>query len=204
MRKRIYFEKKGEMKYISNFDLARFLERLFKISGVSIEYTEGFSPRPKMSFGNPLSIGEEANFEPFDVSLLGNDDNEKIKEKLNSKVPRGFKILMVEDIDRKSVIVDDFGAIEYEILFEDSASKESFVELLNRDEIIEEKKDKKGRIKRRNLKEKVVSWSSFGGGLNIVFENISPNAYFRMLELDMTKIIIKRLRYVNYKEDTEC
>lgn len=116
MRKRIYFEKKGEMKYISNFDLARFLERLFKISGVSIEYTEGFSPRPKMSFGNPLSIGEEANFEPFDVSLLGNDDNEKIKEKLNSKVPRGFKILMVEDIDRKSVIVDDFGAIEYEIL----------------------------------------------------------------------------------------
>lgn len=197
MRKRIYFEKKGEMKYISNFDLARFLERLFKISGVPIEYTEGFSPRPKMSFGNPLSIGEEANFEPFDVSLLGNDDNEKIKEKLNSKVPRGFKILMVEDIDRKSAIVDDFGAIEYEILFEDSADRGIFVELINRDEIIEEKKDKKGRIKRRNLKEKVVSWSFFGEGLNIVLENISPNAYFRMLELDMTKIIIKRLRYVN-------
>ena len=129
MRKRIYFEKKGEMKYISNFDLARFLERLFKISGVSMEYTEGFSPRPKMSFGNPLSIGEEAHFEPFDVSIVGNDDNEKIKEKLNSKVPRGFKVLKVEDIDRKSVIVDDFGAIEYEIFFEDSTDKEVFVEL---------------------------------------------------------------------------
>jgi radical SAM-linked protein len=197
MRKRIYFEKKGEMKYISNFDLARFLERLFKISGISIEYTGGFSPRPKMSFGNPLSIGEEAHFEPFDVTIIGNDNNEKIKEKLNSKVPRGFKILKVEDIDKKSVILDDFGAIEYEIIFEESLDREIFSSLINREEIIEEKKDKKGRIKRRNLKEKIVSWSYFGEGLKITLENVSPNAYFRMLEIDMTKIIIKRLSYVN-------
>lgn len=196
MRKRLYFEKNGEMKYISNLDLARFLERLFKISGVSLEYTAGFSPRPKLSFGNPISIGEEACFEPFDATISDGIENESIMLRLNKKVPKGFKILKVEDIDKKSTIAGDFDGIEYDIFFEEESDKMNFINLLNQDEIIEEK-NKKGRIKRRNLKEKVVSCSSHGDSIRLVLENISPNAYFRLLDMDMTKIMIKRLRYVN-------
>ena len=75
MIKRIYFEKKDEMKYISHRDFLRFLERLFKISKLDIEYSNGFHPRPRMSFGKPISIGEEVFLEPMDILFKKNFSN---------------------------------------------------------------------------------------------------------------------------------
>ncbi len=72
MIKRLFFEKSGEMQYLSHRDFLRFLERLFKIAGVPILYSKGFHPRPRMSFGSPISIGEEAFYEPFDLHLKEN------------------------------------------------------------------------------------------------------------------------------------
>lgn len=197
MKKRVYFEKLLEMKYISHLDLVRFLERLFKISEVKLEYTKGFHPRPKMSFGNPISIGEEAYSEPFDVELAEELDDETIMNRLNSKAPRGFKVIKVETPITKGSIVKDFNGIEYEMIFEKVEEKEKFEKLLNQEEIIEEKK-KKGKIKRRNLKEKLVSYTFNEVGVDLILDNISPNAYLRMANIDdVSNIVIKRLRYLN-------
>jgi len=111
MIKRLYFEKIGEMQYISHRDFLRFLERLFKIAGVPILYSKGFHPRPRMSFGSPISIGEEAFYEPFDLDLKENIDNIELINKLNSKSPKGFKIFEVYDIDGKTSIVSSFNAL---------------------------------------------------------------------------------------------
>lgn len=197
MKKRVYFEKLLEMKYISHLDLVRFLERLFKISEVKLEYTKGFHPRPKMSFGNPISIGEEAYSEPFDVELAEELDDETIMNRLNSKAPRGFKVIKVETPITKGSIVKDFNGIEYEMIFEKVEEKEKFEKLLNQEEIIEEK-EKKGKIKRRNLKEKLVSYTFNEVGVDLILDNISPNAYLRMANIDdVSNIVIKRLRYLN-------
>ncbi len=196
MKKRVYFEKLEEMKYISNLDLLRFLERLFKITNIKLEYSNGFNPRPKISFGNPISIGEEAYYEPFDIDLAEDMENEEILRRLNGKVPKGFKILEVEDRVSKGSIIKDFSAIEYDIIFEEASDKEIFITLLNQDEIIE-KKEKKGKIKERNLKEKVVSFGINEDTIKLVLENVSPNAYFRMVDIDMSKVTIRRIKYVN-------
>ncbi|MGL6132505.1 MAG: TIGR03936 family radical SAM-associated protein, partial [Fusobacteriaceae bacterium] len=55
MKKRIYFNKIEEMKFISHLDLLRFFERVIIKSGIPIKYSQGFHPRPKLSFGNPIS-----------------------------------------------------------------------------------------------------------------------------------------------------
>ncbi|WP_294658840.1 TIGR03936 family radical SAM-associated protein, partial [uncultured Fusobacterium sp.] len=49
MKKRVYFDKYGEMKFISHLDLLRFFERLFNKAEIPVKYSEGFHPRPKMS-----------------------------------------------------------------------------------------------------------------------------------------------------------
>ncbi len=196
MKKRVYFEKLEEMKYISNLDLLRFLERLFKITNIKLEYSKGFNPRPKISFGNPISIGEEAYYEPFDIDLVEDMDSDEILNRLNAKVPKGFKVLQVEDRVTKGSITKDFSAIEYNIVFEENKDKNLFESLLNQKEILE-KKEKRGKVKERNLKEKVVSYGIDGNKISLILDNISPNAYFRMVDIDMSKVIIRRMRYVN-------
>ena len=46
MKKRVYFDKFGEMKFISHLDLLRFFDRLLKKSQIPVKYSQGFHPRP--------------------------------------------------------------------------------------------------------------------------------------------------------------
>lgn len=196
MIKRLYFEKIGEMQYISHRDFLRFLERLFKIAGVPILYSKGFHPRPRMSFGSPISIGEEAFYEPFDLDLKENIDNIELINKLNSKSPKGFKIFEAYDIDGKTSIVSSFNALLYQIEFDKTNEKQLFIDLLNNEKIIETR-IKNGIKKCRDLKVNLVSLKDFGDYVEIILNNISPNAFIRMIELDQKYIKIKRIKYLN-------
>ena len=196
MFKRLYFEKSGEMQYLSHRDFLRFLERLFKVSGVPILYSRGFHPRPKMSFGSPISIGEEAFYEPFDLELKESITNEELMNKLNSKAPKGFKILESFDIDGRTSIVSSFSSCFYEIEFEKEEEKELIIEILNKDSIIEER-IKDGVKKIRDLKVNVVSFEAKDNKINLILNNISPNAFMRMANLDQKFIKIKRIKYLN-------
>ena len=196
MVKRLYFEKSGEMQYISHRDFLRFLERLFKIAGIPILYSKGFHPRPRMSFGSPISIGEEAFYEPFDLDLKENIKNEDLIYKLNSKSPKGFKIIDVFDIDGKSSIVSSFNALLYQIQFDKHNEKELFINLLDNEKLIETR-EKNGIKKCRDLKINLVSLKDFGDYIEIILNNISPNAFIRMAELDQKYIKIKRIKYLN-------
>ncbi len=68
-RVRIRFAKHGKVRFTSHRDVARIWERALRRAGVPIAYTEGFSPRPKLSFGLALSTGHESQGEYLDVAL---------------------------------------------------------------------------------------------------------------------------------------
>jgi radical SAM-linked protein len=68
-RVRIRFAKRGKVRFTSHRDVARIWERALRRAGIPIAYTEGFSPRPKLSFGLALSTGHESNGEYLDVAL---------------------------------------------------------------------------------------------------------------------------------------
>ena len=196
MIKRLFFEKSGEMQYLSHRDFLRFLERLFKIAGVPILYSKGFHPRPRMSFGSPISIGEEAFYEPFDLHLKINLDNVELINKLYSKSPKRFRVFESCDIDGRTSIVSSFNALLYHIEFDKSNEKELFINLLNNEKIIETR-IKNGIKKCRDLKVNLVSLKDFGDYVEIILNNISPNAFIRMVELDQKYIKIKRIKYLN-------
>lgn len=196
MFKRLYFEKSGEMQYLSHRDFLRFLERLFKVSGIPVLYSRGFHPRPKMSFGSPISIGEEAFYEPFDLELKDTLENNELLEKLNSKAPKGFKILEAYDIDGRTSIVSSFSSCSYEIEFEKEEQMNLIFEILKKESIIEER-IKDGVKKIRDLKVNVVSFEAKENRINLILNNISPNAFMRMANLDQKFIKIKRIKYLN-------
>jgi radical SAM-linked protein len=78
-RVRVRFSKHGKIRFTSHRDVARIWERALRRAEIPVAYTEGFSPRPKLSFGLALSTGYESHGEYLDVALadgsgVGPDD----------------------------------------------------------------------------------------------------------------------------------
>lgn len=193
MKKRIVFDKIRDMKYISHLDTIRFLERLFKKTGISIKHSEGFTPRPKLSFGNPVSLGDETYNELMDAEIISELSNEEILDLLNLNSPDGFYFHDIYDVPKKSAIANDFNILVYEIEG-DETNIDSLVKLLNSDEIIEIR-EKKGKTQERNLKDKIGNFKRVENKIFLELYNISPKSLFTMAELDSKNLNVKRMGY---------
>jgi radical SAM-linked protein len=69
VKQRVRFTKLGKIRFLSHRDLARVWERSLRRSGIRVAYSEGFSPRPRLSFGLALSTGYESLGEYLDIDL---------------------------------------------------------------------------------------------------------------------------------------
>lgn len=193
MKKRVYFDKYGEMKFISHLDLLRFFERLFNKAEIPVKYSEGFHPRPKMSFGSPISLGTEAYNEIMDFETDAEISNEEVVKRLNASAVLGFKVHKVEEVPRKSSIMEEFTNMLYTV--EGSQEDMDKLEkLFNRDEILEVR-EKKGKTVTRNLKERLKTFSREGNKISMEIINTSPNSYLEMVGIEQQNVQIKRLGY---------
>ncbi|AVQ26534.1 MULTISPECIES: TIGR03936 family radical SAM-associated protein [Fusobacterium] len=193
MKKRVYFDKFGEMKFISHLDLLRFFDRLLKKSQIPVKYSQGFHPRPKMSFGSPVSLGTEAYDELMDFELETPMSNEEVFKRLNSSNVVGFRVNKVEEVPRKSSIMEEYTVMIYEIEgSEEDISK--LEELLNRDEIVEVK-EKKGKIATRDLKVRIKSFKRDNNKITMEIINTSPNSYLELVGIEQQDVKIKRCGY---------
>jgi radical SAM-linked protein len=94
-RVRIRFSKHGKVRFTSHRDVARIWERALRRAGLAVAYTEGFSPRPKLSFGLALSTGHESQAEYLDVALRdapGPDAVEQLPALLAPALPAGMEV----------------------------------------------------------------------------------------------------------------
>ena len=103
MSKRLLFEKTGNGVWISHLDLMRLFQRAFKRGGLHLKHTQGFSPRAVVSIALPLSVGVESVCEILDFELVGQDDLScaEIRDRLNTTMPAGIRVLEVYDSDVK-------------------------------------------------------------------------------------------------------
>jgi radical SAM-linked protein len=90
-RVRIRFGKIGKIRWTSHRDVARMWERAFRRVGLPLAYSEGFSPRPKVSFGLALPTGHESVAEYLDVELLDRRevDVSSLPARLSAALPVG-------------------------------------------------------------------------------------------------------------------
>ena len=92
-RVRIRFSKLGKVRFTSHRDTARIWERALRRAELPVAYTEGFSPRPKLSFGLALSTGHESLGEYLDVELAApaaDLDLAGLTARLDPTLPAGF------------------------------------------------------------------------------------------------------------------
>jgi len=97
VRIRIIFEKKGLISFLNHQDLPVLFSRAAKRAGLSMEFTQGFSPHPHISLGPPLASGVEGCYEPADFWF--NEWGGTSLEVWNAALPEGLKILECAEAD---------------------------------------------------------------------------------------------------------
>src|SRR5688500_11075171 len=71
IRVRVGYTKLGRAAYSSHLDLVRLLPRIFRRLDLPLHYSQGFHPKPEMTFGPALSLGVASLGEWADVKLAG-------------------------------------------------------------------------------------------------------------------------------------
>ncbi len=73
-RYRFVYEKLGAAAYLSHLDVIRALPRVFRRLGLPLYYSQGFHPKPEMTFGPALSLGVASLCEVVDVKIAADLD----------------------------------------------------------------------------------------------------------------------------------
>ena len=97
MRVRLRWSKQGKIRFCGHRDAARIWERAVRRAGLPVAYSQGFSPRPRISFGLALATGQESVAEYLDVDLRASAEElyewaADMPERLSAVLPDGMAV----------------------------------------------------------------------------------------------------------------
>lgn len=179
---RLFYKKTGNARFVSHLDTMRFMTRLLRRAELPVWYTEGFNPHLYITFALPLSLGMSSEYEIADIRLtddcfpLGD-----ICERLNSNCPEGYFFFRAAEPEAK---LSDVAFAKFSIEFNDSGTLANKLNaFLKSDEIIIDKKTKKGDIKALNIAADIKEFSVSSNGNTILHitlpagnnKNINPD-----------------------------
>ena len=97
-RLRIRFCRGQEVKFISHLDIMRLWQRALHRAGVSLAYSEGFSPHPRISLAAPLPVGVTSEAELMDIICTKWVSPHWFTAAVSQQLPPGIEILQVYQI----------------------------------------------------------------------------------------------------------
>lgn len=95
-RVRIRFCKQGDLRLIGHRDLARVWERVFRRAGVAVRMSEGFHPKPRLSFPSALAMGVIGLDEVLDAELTEAHRPDDLLAALAPRLVAGLSIKSIE------------------------------------------------------------------------------------------------------------
>jgi len=103
-RVRLRFRKRDDIRWISHHDLVRTFERWLRRAGLPLRRSEGFHPKPKLSFPSALALGIAALDEVLEFELTEPLDLAELRQRLDRTALPGLEaaeILTVSRADAK-------------------------------------------------------------------------------------------------------
>jgi radical SAM family uncharacterized protein len=89
-RYRFRFRKLGPSAFLGHLDLLRALPRIFRRLGLPLFYSQGFHPKPDLTFGPALSLGVASLEEYLDAKICADVDPHGLAEALTAHAPDGL------------------------------------------------------------------------------------------------------------------
>ena len=176
-RYRIKLTKTGILRYFSHLDWQNTFLKALSRSGLNIAFSQGFNPTMKVSMGVALPLFAQSKCELVDIEIYDSLPEEEIKQKLEKVLPSGAEILSIVKIEKSVKSIDTTVCwAEYEVkLFDDTLYdfedfKYNTDRVLTSQEIFIEKKNKKGLIKKIDIKPCIKSYKFNGNSLFIILK----------------------------------
>lgn len=138
-RFRMRFTKSGQAVFLGHLDTVRTMLRALRRAGVVLAYSQGFNPKPKVSFGPALPVGTGSDAEYMDVDCMERLEIDGIAGRINDALPRGFRLIAVREIDRSvPALSEAISAARYrvEVAGEGAPVAEQVARLMGRTDIM--------------------------------------------------------------------
>lgn len=161
MKYKITFAKLGYLKFISHLDLIRLFKRAFKRGNISLEFSQGFNPHPKMSFAQPLPLGYESVGEILDIETKVDYDVMEIVSALKDNLPKEIRVTRckkeADSYKGSASLITEAGYI-IQVDKKYNLTKALIDNFVNQNEILVQKKQKKKKeLKTIDIKGKIRS-----------------------------------------------
>jgi radical SAM-linked protein len=120
------FTKTGTSAFISHLDLMTVFERAIVRAGYAARFTEGFNPKPRLEFANPLSLGLESREEIAGIDLQDYDTEEsprelaRFLERMNHSLPAGLllksaAVVPHDGVSRRRSLMSLYWGADFEV-----------------------------------------------------------------------------------------
>jgi len=113
---RVRHRKLGPLVFLSQLDLLNTMLQALRRAGIPFALSEGFNPKPRISYGLPLPVGAGSLAEYFDLILKEVVAPGQLKEKLQAQLPEFLRVEKLWEIaDREPAIQARVCAADYYI-----------------------------------------------------------------------------------------
>jgi radical SAM family uncharacterized protein/radical SAM-linked protein len=117
-RVRVRYAKLGRLVALSHLETMHTLLRAVRRAALPVAYSQGYHPKPRVSFGPALSVGVESTCEHLELDLVGPADAADVAARLGPQLPEGLRVLDAEVVDaREPSISESMRAIHYRAEF---------------------------------------------------------------------------------------
>lgn len=115
-RYRLRYSKTGPMSLRGHLDMIRVLPRVFRRAGLALYYTEGFSPRPQLTFGPALALGMHSLAELVDFFLTQDVEEVRLLDALSRASEEGLDFVEVRCLpESEPGLTKRIEAVEYQV-----------------------------------------------------------------------------------------
>ena len=187
-RVRIRFSKTGDLRFIGHHDLVRTLERLFRRAELPLAFSQGFHPKPKISFPLALALGLEGRNEVLELELTEALSTDEILARLQRATVPGLAFHSVEPVPPGTRKVQ-VSRVTYEIRVpaEREGMLRSRLDAIGAHSRVE--MTQQGQAVERNLLDHLLEWSLADGRLSFTLRvdprgSLHPREVLRILGLD--------------------
>ena len=174
---RIKLTKAGILKYFSHLDWQNTFFKAIARTNLDVVYSLGYNPSMKVSMGVALPLFAESDGELVDVELFNDLTKDELKLKLEKVLPKESKIISIVKIPKNAPAIDITAQwAEYKVdifnksLYDFESLRYNTDKVLSSEEIFIEKKNKKGLLKKTDVKKSIKSYRFEDESLFIVLK----------------------------------
>lgn len=169
LRLRFRFTKEGEYRFLSHLEVGRLFRMALRRTRLPIAYTRGFHPHVRVAFGPALPVGYAGAEEPIEFLFDAPVPAGEVERRLNEELPAPVRVFGGEAVPLHGTALDALPMeMEYEVFAPERLEWERIVAEAERfaaaGEVWAEKRSKRGKARRIDLREAVVGLRADGTG----------------------------------------